>query len=195
MPNVLVAMNPAAWRANVGDARWSDIIVNTDEFTKRNLVKVGYAVSPLEDDSLAGFVVHPVALTSMTVGALAELAVSKKDAERAKNMFALGLLSWIFSPPTTRRHGSWNGSSSSVRTSSRRTSPRSRRVWNYGETTDSFSVRYEVKPAKDVPGTYRNITGNAALSLGLVARRGPLRTTRCSSARTRSPPPPTSSTN
>ncbi|QDY07392.1 2-oxoacid:acceptor oxidoreductase subunit alpha [Micromonospora sp. HM134] len=169
-PNVLVAMNPAALKANLADLRrGADIIVNTDEFTKRNLVKVGYAVSPLEDDTLDGFVVHPVALTSMTVGALAELSVSKKDAERAKNMFALGLLSWMYSRPYT----------STLRFLERKFAKRPDLVaaniaafkagWNYGETTDSFSVRYEVKPAKMVPGTYRNITGNAALSLGLVA--------------------------
>ncbi|WP_329008195.1 2-oxoacid:acceptor oxidoreductase subunit alpha [Micromonospora rifamycinica] len=169
-PNVLVAMNPAALKANLADLRrGADIIVNTDEFTKRNLVKVGYAVSPLEDDSLAGFVVHPVALTSMTVGALAELNVGKKDAERAKNMFALGLLSWMYSRPYE----------STLRFLERKFAKRPdlvaaniaafRAGWNYGETTDSFSVRYEVKPAAMRPGTYRNITGNAALSLGLVA--------------------------
>ncbi|WP_435849304.1 2-oxoacid:acceptor oxidoreductase subunit alpha [Streptomyces microflavus] len=169
-PNVLVAMNPAALKANLGDLRrGADIIVNTDEFTRRNLVKVGYAVSPLDDDTLDGFVVHPVALTSMTVGALAELSVSKKDAERAKNMFALGLLSWMYSRPYD----------STLRFLERKFAKRPdlvaaniaafRAGWNYGETTDSFSVRYEVKPAKMLPGTYRNITGNAALSLGLVA--------------------------
>ncbi|MEV0810738.1 2-oxoacid:acceptor oxidoreductase subunit alpha [Micromonospora sp. NPDC050200] len=169
-PNVLVAMNPAALKANLADLpRGADIIVNTDEFTKRNLAKVGYQVSPLDDDSLAGYVVHPVALTSMTVGALAEQAVSKKDAERAKNMFALGLLSWMYSRPYN----------STLRFLERKFAARPELVaanvaafragWNFGETTDSFSVRYEVKPAKMLPGTYRNITGNAALSLGLVA--------------------------
>ncbi|MEU5938544.1 2-oxoacid:acceptor oxidoreductase subunit alpha [Micromonospora sp. NPDC047548] len=169
-PNVLVAMNPAALKANLADLpRGADIIVNTDEFTKRNLAKVGYQASPLDDDSLAGYVVHPVALTSMTVGALAEQAVSKKDAERAKNMFALGLLSWMYSRPY----------SSTLRFLERKFAARPELVaanvaafragWNFGETTDSFSVRYEVKPAKMLPGTYRNITGNAALSLGLVA--------------------------
>src|SRR3954453_4593353 len=94
-PDVLVAMNPAALKANIADLRpGGDLIVNTDEFTKRNLAKVGYAVSPLEDGSLNEYAVHPVALTSMTVGALADSGVAKKDAERAKNMFALGLLSW-----------------------------------------------------------------------------------------------------
>ncbi|MEU8229643.1 2-oxoacid:acceptor oxidoreductase subunit alpha [Actinoplanes sp. NPDC048967] len=169
-PNVLVAMNPAALKANVGDLPpGADIIVNTDEFTKRNLAKVGYAVSPLEDGSLDGFALHPVALTSMTIGALAELGVAKKDAERAKNMFALGLLSWMYSRPFA----------STIRFLERKFAKRPDLVaankaafqagWNFGETTEDFSVRYEVKPAKMLPGTYRNITGNAALALGLVA--------------------------
>jgi 2-oxoglutarate ferredoxin oxidoreductase subunit alpha len=169
-PNVLVAMNPAALKANLGDLpSGADIIVNTDEFTKRNLAKVGYAVSPLEDGSLDGFALHPVALTSMTVGALAELGVAKKDAERAKNMFALGLLSWMYSRPFE----------STLRFLERKFAKRPdlvaankaafRAGWNFGETTEDFSVRYEVKPAKMLPGTYRNITGNAALALGLVA--------------------------
>ncbi|MEU0154159.1 2-oxoacid:acceptor oxidoreductase subunit alpha [Micromonospora fulviviridis] len=169
-PNVLVAMNPAALKANLTDLpRGADIIVNTDEFTRRNLAKVGYTTNPIEDDSLAGYVVHPVALTSMTVGALAEHEVSKKDAERAKNMFALGLLSWMYSRPYE----------STLRFLERKFAARPELVaanvaafragWNFGETTEDFSVRYEVKPAKMLPGTYRNITGNAALSLGLVA--------------------------
>ncbi|MBE1486821.1 2-oxoacid:acceptor oxidoreductase subunit alpha [Plantactinospora soyae] len=169
-PNVLVAMNPAALKANLADLpRGADIIVNTDEFTKRNLAKVGYQVSPLEDGSLDAYALHPVALTSMTVGALAEHAVSKKDAERAKNMFALGLLSWMYSRPYA----------STLRFLERKFAARPELVaantaafkagWNFGETTEDFGVRYEVKPAKMNPGTYRNITGNAALSLGLVA--------------------------
>ncbi|WBB65190.1 2-oxoacid:acceptor oxidoreductase subunit alpha [Micromonospora sp. WMMD812] len=169
-PNVLVAMNPAALKANLADLpRGADIIVNTDEFTRRNLAKVGYQVSPLDDESLAGYVVHPVALTSMTIGALADQEVSKKDAERAKNMFALGLLSWMYSRPYE----------STLRFLERKFAARPELVaanvaafragWNFGETTEDFAVRYEVKPAKMQPGTYRNITGNAALSLGLVA--------------------------
>ncbi|MEU7903051.1 2-oxoacid:acceptor oxidoreductase subunit alpha [Actinoplanes sp. NPDC049118] len=169
-PNVLVAMNPAALKANLADLpTGADIIVNTDEFTKRNLTKVGYSVSPLEDGSLDGYALHPVALTSMTIGALAELGVAKKDAERAKNMFALGLLSWMYSRPFE----------STIRFLENKFAKRPDLVaankaafnagWNFGETTEDFSVRYEVKPAKMLPGTYRNITGNAALALGLVA--------------------------
>ena len=169
-PNVLVAMNPAALKANLADLpRGADIIVNTDEFTRRNLAKVGYAANPLEDGSLDGYALHPVALTSMTIGALAELDVSKKDAERAKNMFALGLLSWMYSRPYA----------STIRFLERKFAKRPDLVaaniaafkagWNFGETTEDFAVRYEVNPARMRPGTYRNITGNAALSLGLVA--------------------------
>ncbi len=169
-PNELVAMNPAALKANVGDLpRGADIIVNTDEFTKRSLAKVGYATNPLEDGSLEGYALHPVSLTSMTVRALAEHDISKKDAERAKNMFALGLLSWMYSRPHE----------STIRFLERKFAARPelaaaniaafRAGWNFGETTEDFSVRYEVKPARMRAGTYRNITGNAALALGLVA--------------------------
>ncbi|SDT76069.1 2-oxoacid:acceptor oxidoreductase subunit alpha [Actinoplanes derwentensis] len=169
-PDVLVAMNPAALKANVADLPpGADIIVNTDEFTRRNLAKVGYSASPLEDGSLAAFAVHPVALTSLTVGALTDLGVAKKDGERAKNMFALGLLSWMYSRPFE----------STLRFLERKFAKRPDLVaankaafqagWNYGETTELFSVRYEIKPAKMSPGTYRNITGNQALALGLVA--------------------------
>ncbi|MGH3123926.1 MAG: 2-oxoacid:acceptor oxidoreductase family protein, partial [Streptosporangiaceae bacterium] len=99
-PDVLVAMNPAALKANLADVpRGADIIANTDEFTKRNLTRVGYAASPLEDGSLSGYNVHAVAVTSMTVKALEEIDVSRKEAERAKNMFALGLLSWLYNRP------------------------------------------------------------------------------------------------
>lgn len=169
-PNVLVAMNPAALKANLGDLpRGATIIVNTDEFTKRNLQKVGYAVSPLEDGSLASYDVHQVGLTSMTVGALAEHPISKKDAERAKNMFALGLLSWLYSRPHE----------STLNFLRKKFAARPELVsaniaafeagWSFGETTEGFAVRYEVKPAKMPTGRYRNITGNTALALGLVA--------------------------
>ncbi|HEY8533952.1 MAG TPA: 2-oxoacid:acceptor oxidoreductase subunit alpha [Micromonospora sp.] len=169
-PNVLVAMNPAALKANVPElAPGAEIIVNTDEFTPRNLAKVGYTSNPLEDGSLDRFVVHPIPLTSLTVGALADHDISKKDAERAKNMFALGLLSWMYSRPYE----------STLRFLERKFAARPELAaaniaafkagWNFGETTERFAVRYEVKPAKMAPGTYRNITGNTALALGIVA--------------------------
>jgi 2-oxoglutarate/2-oxoacid ferredoxin oxidoreductase subunit alpha len=169
-PNVLVAMNPAALKANLADLpRGAEIIVNTDEFTKRNLAKVGYAADPLTDGSLDGYTLHPVALTSMTVKALESFPLSKKDAERAKNMFALGLLSWLYSRPYAStldflakkfaKKPELAASNQAAFTAG----------WNFGETTEDFVIRYEVKPAKMPAGNYRNITGNAALALGLVA--------------------------
>jgi 2-oxoglutarate ferredoxin oxidoreductase subunit alpha len=169
-PNVLVAMNPAALKANVADLPpGAAIIVNTDEFTKRNLAKVGYAENPLEDGSLEAWNVAPVGLTSMTVKALESFSISKKDAERAKNMFALGLLSWMYSRPYE----------STLSFLERKFASRPELVvaniaafkagWNFGETTETFAVRYEVKPARMPAGNYRNITGNAALALGIVA--------------------------
>ncbi len=169
-PNVLVAMNPAALKANLGDLpKGAEIIVNTDEFTKRNLAKVGYASNPLDDGSLDGYTLHPVGLTSMTLKALESFDISKKDAERAKNMFALGLLSWLYSRPyeSTLDFLAKKFASKPLLAESNATAFKA--GWNFGETTEDFVVRYEVKPAKMTPGNYRNMTGNVALSLGLVA--------------------------
>ncbi|WP_033343627.1 2-oxoacid:acceptor oxidoreductase subunit alpha [Catenuloplanes japonicus] len=169
-PDVLVAMNPAALKANLPELpSGAEIIVNTDEFSKRNLTKVGYAESPLDDGSLDRFAVHPVALTSMTVAALAGTGVSKKDAERAKNMFALGLLSWMYSRPyeSTLRFLERKFAARPELVAANQTAFRA--GWNFGETTEDFAVRYEIGPAPMASGTYRNITGNAALALGLVA--------------------------
>ncbi|MGA7054134.1 MAG: 2-oxoacid:acceptor oxidoreductase family protein, partial [Mycobacterium sp.] len=99
-PDVLVAMNPAALKANIGDLpRGGMVIANADEFTKRNLTKVGYITNPLESDELADYVVHSVAMTTLTLGAVESIGASKKDGQRAKNMFALGLLSWMYGRP------------------------------------------------------------------------------------------------
>jgi 2-oxoglutarate/2-oxoacid ferredoxin oxidoreductase subunit alpha len=169
-PNVLVAMNPAALKANLGDLpRGADLIVNTDEFTKRNLSKVGYATSPLDDDSLSEFRVHALPLTSMTVGALQDFDVSKKDAERAKNMFALGLLSWLYHRPTEATVQFLEQKFAKKPEIMKANIAAFQAGWSYGETTESFSVSYEVKPATLPPGHYRNITGNMALAYGLIA--------------------------
>jgi 2-oxoglutarate ferredoxin oxidoreductase subunit alpha len=169
-PNVLVAMNPAALKANLADLpRGADIIVNTDEFTKRNLAKVGYESNPLEDGSLDGFAVHPVPLTSLTVGALASFDISKKDAERAKNMFALGLLSWLYSRPHESTIAFLQRKFARLPNIAAANVAAFQAGRSFGETTESFAVRYEVKPAQMPAGNYRNITGNTALALGLVA--------------------------
>ncbi|MDX3324909.1 2-oxoacid:acceptor oxidoreductase subunit alpha [Streptomyces sp. ME02-6979-3A] len=171
-PNVLVAMNPAALKANIADVpRGADIIVNTDEFTKRPMAKVGYAESPLEDGSLDAYNVHPVPLTTLTIEALKEFGLSRKEAERSKNMFALGLLSWMYNRPT-------EGTETFLRSKFARKPEIAeanvaafRAGWNFGETTEDFAVSYEVAPASQAfpTGTYRNISGNLALSYGLIA--------------------------
>ena len=101
-PDVLVAMNPAALKTNLADLpKGGTLIVDTDAFTDRNLKKAGYAANPIEDGSLADYQVHAVQLTGMTVGALKEIeGVTAREAERAKNMFALGLMSWLYGRPT-----------------------------------------------------------------------------------------------
>ncbi|SEU37511.1 2-oxoacid:acceptor oxidoreductase family protein, partial [Nonomuraea wenchangensis] len=169
-PDVLVAMNPAALKANLGDLpKGADIIANTDEFTKRNLAKVGYEGNPLEDDSLAGWRLHAVPLTSLTVKALEGYDISKKDAERAKNMFALGLLSWLYHRPTEGTIQFLEAKFAKKPEIAKANIVAFQAGWNYGETTESFSVSYEIKPATLRPGTYRNISGNQALAYGLIA--------------------------
>ena len=169
-PDVLVAMNPAALKANVGDLpRGADIIANTDEFSKRNLSRVGYDESPLEDGSLAAYNIHAVPITSMTVKALEDFKISRKEAERAKNMFALGLLSWLYNRPLEGTIKFLESKFAGKLEIMRANIAAFQAGWNYGETTEAFSVQYEVKPASVEPGTYRNITGNLALAYGLVA--------------------------
>jgi 2-oxoglutarate ferredoxin oxidoreductase subunit alpha len=169
-PDVLVAMNPAALKANLTDVpRGADIIANTDEFTKRNLGKVGYTANPLEDGSLAAYQLHAIPITSVTVKALESFDMSRKDAERAKNMFALGLLSWLYNRPVqgTMRFLESKFASKPIIMAANKAAFQA--GWNYGETTEAFSVQYEIGPATLAPGTYRNVTGNTALSYGLVA--------------------------
>jgi 2-oxoglutarate/2-oxoacid ferredoxin oxidoreductase subunit alpha len=169
-PDVLVAMNPAALKANFDDLpRGADIIANTDEFTKRNLAKVGYAANPLEDGSLSAYQLHALPITSMTVKALDGCDVTRKDAERAKNMFALGLLSWLYSRPADGTMKFLKSKFSAKPEILKANIAAFQAGWNFGETTEAFSVQYDVKPATLTPGLYRNITGNSALAYGLVA--------------------------
>ncbi|MER5556110.1 2-oxoacid:acceptor oxidoreductase subunit alpha [Streptomyces sp. NPDC002793] len=171
-PNVLVAMNPAALKANIADVpRGADIIVNTDEFTKRPMAKVGYAESPLEDGSLEAYNVHPVPLTTLTIEALKEFGLSRKEAERSKNMFALGLLSWMYNRPTQGTETFLRSKFAKKPAIAEANVAAFRAGWNFGETTEDFAVSYEVAPASHAfpTGTYRNISGNLALSYGLIA--------------------------
>ncbi|MFJ7587132.1 2-oxoacid:acceptor oxidoreductase subunit alpha [Streptomyces sp. NPDC097617] len=171
-PNVLVAMNPAALKANIADVpRGAEIIINTDEFTKRPMAKVGYATSPLEDGSLDAYSLHPVPLTTLTVEALKDFGLSRKEAERSKNMFALGLLSWMYHRPTDGTESFLRQKFAKKPEIAEANIVAFRAGWNFGETTEDFAVSYEVAPATRAfpTGTYRNISGNLALSYGLVA--------------------------
>ncbi|WP_084525333.1 2-oxoacid:acceptor oxidoreductase subunit alpha [Nocardia vaccinii] len=169
-PDVLVAMNPAALKANLEDLpRGATIIVNTDEFTKRTLTKVGYAADPLTDDSLSDFVVHRVPMTSLTLGATESTGVGKKDGQRAKNMFALGLLSWMYGRPIGGTEQFMREKFAAKPDIAEANILAFRAGWNYGETTEAFATTYEVAPAVLPAGTYRQITGNTALAYGIVA--------------------------
>jgi 2-oxoglutarate/2-oxoacid ferredoxin oxidoreductase subunit alpha len=170
-PNVLVAMNPAALKTNLRDLpRGGTLIVDKDTFTERNLAKAGYDANPLADGTLDAYDLYDVPLTTMTLEATKDVeGVTKREAERAKNMFALGLMSWLYTRPTE------NTIVFIERKFAKRPEIAQANVkafnagYAFGETTETFAVSYEVKPAKLRPGTYRNITGNTALAYGLIA--------------------------
>ncbi|HEX9123246.1 MAG TPA: 2-oxoacid:acceptor oxidoreductase subunit alpha [Actinomycetota bacterium] len=169
-PDVLVAMNPAALKANLETLeKGGTIVVNEDAFIQRNLDKAGYTGSPLDDGTLDGYLVFRVPMTSITVRAVEELGLSRKEAERSKNMFALGLVSWMYGRPTDvtlnwlqKKFGDkpmvFDANVAAFKAG-----------YNFGETTELFAHSYRVKAAPAKPGTYRNISGATALAWGLVA--------------------------
>src|SRR5438445_45900 len=169
-PNVLVAMNPAALKANIKDLEKGGVIIaNEDAFLDRNLEKAGYGSNPLEDGSLDGYQVFRVPMTSITLRATEGVDVSKKQAEQAKNMFALGLVSWMYGRPTdvtlkwldkkfAGKPAVLEGNVAAFKAG-----------YNFGETTELFAHTYEVKRAPAAPGVYRNVSGNTALAWGLIA--------------------------
>lgn len=169
-PDVLVAMNPAALKANLDDLpKGSTIIVDTHDFTTRALAKVGWASNPLEDDTLEAFNVQAVDLTRLTLDALADTELTRKDAARSKNMFALGLLSWMYSRPV---EGTLDFIASKFKNRPAIAAANTaafKAGFNYGETAEAFAVRYEIAPAVQSAGVYRNISGNLALAYGLIA--------------------------
>jgi 2-oxoglutarate/2-oxoacid ferredoxin oxidoreductase subunit alpha len=169
-PDVLVAMNPAALKANLRDLpKGATLIVNTDAFTARNLDKAGYAGNPLDDGTLGDYQVHAVPLTTLTTASLKDFDITKKEAERAKNMFALGLMSWLYSRPTEATIAFLKKKFASRPVIAEANVTAFRAGYHYGETTEVFAVSYEVPPAPLAEGTYRNISGNLALSYGLIA--------------------------
>ncbi len=169
-PDCLVAMNPAALKKSIGDLKPNGVlIVNTDEFHDRNLKKAGYAANPLEDDSLAAFRLHKADITTMTHRALEDMDLDSKAKNRSRNMFALGMVYYLFNRPleTTVE---WLNQKFAKRPDIAEANIKVLKAgWNFCEITQQFQVRYEVEPAKLEPGVYRNIMGNSALSIGLVA--------------------------
>jgi 2-oxoglutarate ferredoxin oxidoreductase subunit alpha len=164
-------MNPAALKTNLNDLpSGGTLVVNRDAFTERNLKKAGYDANPLEDGSVDAYSVHAIPLTSMTVESLRGIeGVTPREAERSKNFFALGLMSWLYGRPTEH----------TLAFIEKKFAKRpeiveaNRRAFNsgyaYGETSEDFVVQYEVKPARLQPGVYRQITGNTSLAYGLIA--------------------------
>jgi 2-oxoglutarate/2-oxoacid ferredoxin oxidoreductase subunit alpha len=173
-PDVLVAMNAAALKKNLSDLpTGATVIVNSDGFSSANLKKAGYLTNPLEDGTLSAYEVHEINLTDLTTRALSDLVESReitsKDAQRAKNMFALGLVSWMFSRPIDSTV-SWLDKKFAARSSIAEANIRALKAgWNFGETTELFTHGYEVKPAAMPAGRYRNVNGNLALAYGLIA--------------------------
>jgi 2-oxoglutarate/2-oxoacid ferredoxin oxidoreductase subunit alpha len=171
-PNVLVAMNPAALRAELPDlAPTATILVNEDAFTVRNLEKAGYKTNPLEDGSLQSYTVKRIPMTTLTMRAVEAMeGVGTRDAQRAKNLFALGLLSWLYDRPTDISEAWIERKFSSKPAAMEANLAAFRAGWSFGETSELIDVQYHVAPAQDVPsGTYRNINGTTATALGLVS--------------------------
>jgi 2-oxoglutarate ferredoxin oxidoreductase subunit alpha len=170
-PNVLVAMNPAALITNLKALeRGGTVIVNEDGFTDHNLRKAGYESNPLEDGSLDDYQVFRVPMTSMTVRATEGIeGITSRDASRSKNLFALGLVSWMYGRPTEPTV-KWVEKKFADKPPVRDANLAAFRAgYNFGETAELLAVHYEVEPAPAPPGTYRNINGTSALALGLIA--------------------------
>jgi len=170
-PHIMIVMNPAALAANLGDLEPGGIIiVNTDAFTKQNLQKAHYETNPLEDGSLNSFQVHKVPLTTLNRNALQEIeGLNTKEMDRSKNFFALGLTFWLFDRPLEPTL-EWIHSKFGKRPEIADANSKALKAGYYfGDTTESFQRRYRIQPAALPPGTYRKITGNEALAMGLVA--------------------------
>lgn len=168
--DVLVAMNPAALKVNFRDVRDNGmIIINTDAFDAKNLKLAGYAINPTQDDSLKGYRVFEVPITKLTQNALSGLGLSLKEITRSKNFFALGMMYWLFNRPMeptlewieekfSKNEAVKNGNIHALKAG-----------YFFGETTEIFTTRYDVKPAQLKPGKYRNVTGNEATAMGMIA--------------------------
>ncbi len=172
--DVLVAMNPAALITNVKQLRpGGTIIVNEDTFAEKNFKVAGITTNPLEDGTVTGFQVYKVPISKLTANALADMNLSTKFVDKTKNFFALGLMYWMYNRPLDQSikfiQDKFAGKDPQVADANLRVL---KTGFNYGDTVEIFTTRYEVKPAKLPPGKYRNIMGNVATALGLIAAAG-----------------------
>ena len=169
MPDVLVAMNPAALKKNLGELRKDGvIIVNSDSFDQKNLNLASYSSNPLEDGSLSGYELYQVPITSLTANALEGLPLSPKEVSRCKNFFALGLMYWLYDRPLKNTED-WIKQKFSKKPEYIEANTKALQAgYNFGEMTEIFTTRYKVEPAKLPKGTYRNISGNEATALGFL---------------------------
>ena len=169
-PNVLVAMNPAALKANLGVLeQGATLLVNSDAFDERSLAKAGYQSNPLADGSLAAFRVYEVPMTSLTKEVCKDAGIKPRDAERSKNFFALGLVSWLYTRPVEPTI-EWILERFADRPLVAEANTRALRAgYHFGETAELFQANYEVPPARFAPGEYTQVSGNQALAWGLVA--------------------------
>jgi 2-oxoglutarate ferredoxin oxidoreductase subunit alpha len=169
-PTVLVTMNPAGLKAQLHNlVQGGAILINSDAFTERNLEKAGYESNPLEDDSLQGYRVYPIPMGQITRDAVAVHGVKPRDAERSKNFFALGLISWMYTRPVDPTiefiKTKFKGREQVIAANE----AAFHAGYNFGETAELFEAHYEIKPAPLPPGEYTNVNGNTALSWGCVA--------------------------
>ncbi len=171
-PNVLVAMNPAALKVNLPDLEeGGTLIINTDEFNKENLKKAAYEVNPLEDDTLKGYRAHRLPITTLNIRALQEAGVklTRKEMDRCKNFFALGVLYWLYDRPMEPTL-KWIGDKFKKNPEVGRANEVALRTgYNFADTTEVFTTHYTVRKAQIAPGKYRKITGNEATAIGFVA--------------------------
>jgi 2-oxoglutarate ferredoxin oxidoreductase subunit alpha len=168
--DVLVAMNAAALKSNLQYVKKGGILIlNTAGFDPRNLKLSGYDINPLDDDQLSTYLVYKIDITKLTREALLEMDMGMRDKDRSKNMFVLGFIYWLYNrtPDNTiefiERKFKKNDAVREANIKALKAG------YNYGDITEAFSSRFKVKPAKMQPGTYRSITGNPALALGLIA--------------------------
>ena len=170
-PNVLVAMNPAALKVNLADLEeGGTLIVNTDGFTAENLKYANYAANPLEDGSLAGYRVHKLPISTLNMNALkGNVELSRKEIDRCKNFFALGVLYWLYDRPLDNTLGWINAKFGKTPELAKANEISLRTGYNFADTTEVFTTHFTIKKAQIAPGKYRKITGNEATAIGFVA--------------------------